>query len=142
MKQNPVPKLHLLKLSVGSESYADLAEWQQAQARSKSELVHITRHTPKRAAEILDGGSIYWVIKGQIVGRNRILELRPLTYGDQPHCGIVYDPVPVRVVPRLHRPFQGWRYFPADQAPPDLATDDSEDIPEDMLRDLVELGLM
>lgn len=133
--------LHLIKLSVGTDSFADLAQWQREQARGKSELVHITRHMPKRRDDILPGGSIYWVIRGQIAGRNPILDLRPLTYGDQPHCGIVYDPVLIRVAPRPHRPFQGWRYFQPENAPHDLSGD-TDDIPEDMLRELVALGLM
>src|SRR5579872_5263615 len=109
--------IHLIKLSVGSESVADLAEWQAQrlkQLRRKGlapELIHITRQMPKRADELLSGGSIYWVIKGFVCARQRLLGLRPLMRDGVPHCGLVYDKEMVRVSPRPRRPFQGWRYL-------------------------------
>jgi hypothetical protein len=140
-------KLHLIKLAVGPDSLRELQEWQtnlaceKAAKGQKGELIHITRNTPKRAEQVLNGGSIYWVIKGFIAGRNRITELRPMMYQDRPHCGIVYDPKLIRVTPRPHRPFQGWRYFEGKDTPPDLASNTS-DIPEKMLRELAEFGLL
>lgn len=139
--------LHLIKLSVGPGSLQDLVDWQTQTVRDKraqgqkAELFHITRNMPRRSEDVLDGGSIYWVIKGFIVGRNRILALRPITYNDQPHCAIVYDPELIRVAPRPRRPFQGWRYFEGKDAPPDLSGD-AHDIPEGMLRELTGLGLL
>jgi hypothetical protein len=139
--------LHLIKLAVGPSSLKELQEWQTARACEKAdkgekgELIHITRNTPKRAEEVLNGGSVYWVVRGFIAGRNPILELRPMTYDGMPHCGIVYDPKLVRVKPLPRRPFQGWRYFEGKDAPPDLARNVS-DIPEKMLRELAELGLL
>jgi hypothetical protein len=142
-----IPSLHLIKLSVGPKSLADLQTWQtnriceKTAKGGKNELIHITRNTPRRAGEVLAGGSIYWIIKGTIVARNRILELRPMTYDGTPHCSIVYDPKLIRVVPRPRRPFQGWRYFEDKDAPPDLA-DNVRDIPDTMLRELATLGLI
>jgi len=129
--------IHLIKLSVGSESVADLAEWQAARLKQLQrkglapELIHITRQMPKRSEELLNGGSIYWVIKGFVCARQRLLELRPLMR-DVPHCGLVYDKEMVRVSPRPHRPFQGWRYLNPKDAPPDITKGTGEeDIPED-----------
>ncbi|WP_020481782.1 DUF1489 family protein [Methylomonas sp. MK1] len=118
--------IHLVKVAVGTNSFNDLKEWQVQLACKKAAkgengaLIHITRHTPKRAEELLDNGSIYWVIKGHIRARNRILELRPMMYDGIKHCGIVYDPQLIRVAPDPRRPFQGWRYLEAKDAPSDI----------------------
>src|ERR1700721_2075335 len=118
--------IHLIKLSVGPDSLAELANWQAQRLRErqrkgqKPQLMHITRQTPRRADELLNGGSIYWVIKGWVCARQRLLELRPLVRGGIPHCGLVYDKEMVRVSPRPHRPFQGWRYLNPKDAPPDI----------------------
>ncbi|MBN8532017.1 MAG: DUF1489 domain-containing protein [Alphaproteobacteria bacterium] len=120
--------LHLIKLSVGPESLADLASWQKKRLKVVPELIHITRQTPKRAAELLDGGSIYWVIGGHVVARQKLLELRPMERDGIPHCGLVYDKQMITVEMRPRRPFQGWRYLEEKDAPPDLpsgAEDDS-----------------
>src|SRR5580700_7206254 len=118
--------LHLIKLCVGVESLEELAGWQKKRLAEKKkkgqkpELVHITRQTPKRAAELLDGGSLYWVIKGQIAARQKLLELRSLTREGVPHCGLVYEPKLIPTLRRAHRPFQGWRYFDPKAAPADV----------------------
>lgn len=141
--------LHLIKLSVGTDSLADLAQWQGerlAQMRAagkKPELVHVTRQTPKRAAELLDGGSIYWVVKGFVVARQKLLELRPLEINGIAHCGLVYDAalMPVRSQPR--RAFQGWRYLEGKDAPEDLPEGSGhEDLPEHLRQELRALGLL
>jgi len=138
--------LHLIKLSVGPESLADLERWQQqrwaemTRQKQKPELMHITRHMPKRAAEILQGGSIYWVIKGWLCARQKMLELRPLVRNGVPYCGLIYDRELVRVSPRPNRPFQGWRYLEKKDAPPDLKK--GEEIPEELHRELTVLGLL
>lgn len=140
--------VHLIKLSVGPESLADLENWQRqslAQKRRANrplQLMHVTRNTPKRAEELLDGGSIYWVIKGWVCGRQKLLELRALDVDGVPHCGLVYDPEMIRVQPRPHRPFQGWRYLQVQDAPPDINAGEEEDIPDDVRRELVALGLL
>lgn len=141
--------LHLIKLCVGADSVADLAEWQEkrlAQAKRKKkplELMHVTRMMPKRGDELLDGGSLYWVIKGQIAVRQRLLELRPVTREGVPHCGLVYDPKLVPVERRFHRPFQGWRYLSAKDAPADIKGRAKDIRMSDQLRaQLTELGLL
>lgn len=139
--------LHLIKLSVGPESLADLEAWQKKRlkdlkaAGKKPELIHITRMMPKRTEELLAGGSIYWVIKGWLCARQTLIDLRPLMREGVPHCGIVYDKTMVRVRPRKHRPFQGWRYFDGKSAPPDLKKGE-ESLPDTMRRELAELGLL
>lgn len=141
--------IHLIKLSVGPETLADLEAWQlqriedMTRNHQKPELMHITRNTPKRAAEVLDGGSIYWVIKGWICARQKMLELRPIIYNDTPHCGLVYDTHLIRVEPRPHRPFQGWRYFDPKDAPPDRIRHDGEDeLPDELRKELHILGVL
>ncbi|MCP1199317.1 DUF1489 family protein [Notoacmeibacter sp. MSK16QG-6] len=139
--------LHLIKLCVGVDSIADLQRSVDRRIGKGAggpelEQIHSTRMMPKRADEILDGGSLYWVIKGSVQVRQRILELRPLSGADGlKRCGIVLEPVlhPVRPVPR--RVFQGWRYLPADDAPPDLSADAAEDVPPELMAQLVSLGL-
>jgi hypothetical protein len=141
--------LHLIKLCVGVDTVAELAQWQEkrlAQLKRKRkplELMHVTRQTPKRADELLKGGSLYWVIKGQIAVRQRLLELRPVHRDGIPHCALVYDPKLVPVERRFHRPFQGWRYFDPKDAPPDLKGRARDIKMSDHLRaQLTELGLL
>lgn len=141
--------LHLIKLSVGPESLEDLAARQKQRlkemraAGKEPELIHVTRHMPKRAEEVLDGGSIYWVVKGWIVARQRLLELRALKKDGIPHCGLVYDKKLIPVEWRQKRAFQGWRYFDPKDTPPDRTLHDGDDnLPADMRRELTELGLL
>jgi hypothetical protein len=140
--------VHLIKLSVGPESLSDLERWQQMRlqeklaAGEKPELYHITRNTPRRAEALLDGGSIYWVIKGYVCARQKLLELRPVTYNGMPHCAIIYEPKLIRVAPRPHRPFQGWRYLDPKAAPADIGRTIIEPGSDTMLRELATLGLL
>ncbi len=141
--------LHIIKLCVGCESLSELAAWQKQRLKEqrakgqKPKLVHITRMTPKRSDEVLDGGSLYWVIKGQIAARQKLLELRAVKKNGVPHCGLVYDKALVPVVARPRRAFQGWRYLEAQDAPPDLRkTKGAENLPEALQRELAALGLL
>ena len=113
----PMP-LHLIKLAVGAESLADLREWmaeRMAEARRRGKPLrhaHITRMTPKRAEEILDGGSLYWVVKGLISARQPILGIEPFMDSDGVgRCKIWLGQTVVAVAPRPMRAFQGWRYY-------------------------------
>ncbi|MFM9842060.1 MAG: DUF1489 family protein [Dongiaceae bacterium] len=145
--------LHMIKLSVGSESVESLREWQEEilekkrKKRQKPELFHWTRMMPKKKAEVLDGGSIYWVIKGFIRARQRILDLdQRIDDEGQPYCAIVLDPPLIPTALRSFRAFQGWRYFDPADAPPDAgkrASGKSRGQPsEEMLADLKNLGLL
>ena len=98
-----------------------------------------TRHTPKRAAELLAGGSLFWVIKGAIMVRQSIVAIETLDSGTQP-CRIELAPELVVTAPQPRRPFQGWRYLPAADAPPDLSNAGGEGVPLDLARQLRELG--
>ena len=143
--------LHLIKLSVGTDSVADLEDWiaqklkAQKKRGKKPERIHTTRMVPKRADELTDGGSIYWVIRGQIMCRERILGIRPFTDKDGiGRCRLVLDPKLVLVQPRPYRAFQGWRYLTDKDAPRDLdrAAPGAAAMPETMRRELRELGLL
>ena len=138
--------LHLLKLCVGADGVDDLVHW-QASARAKGPdglPVHVTRMWPKRAEELLAGGSLYWVFKGAILARQRILRLDEVAGGDGvTRCAIVLDPAIIRTAAVPKRPFQGWRYLEAREAPPDLATPRKGDdrLPPALDAALAELGL-
>lgn len=143
--------VNLLKLSVGIENLAHLKEVQQhrlalkKKARETPELMHITRSFPRRAAEVLDGGSIYWVIKGVIRVRQRITDLRETTNKDgKPACAIVYENDHILTEPRPFRAFQGWRYLDPADAPRDLGGIGAgvEDLPDELAVELRNLGLL
>ena len=139
--------LNLLKLSVGSNSVDDLAAW-QASARAKGPdglPRHVTRMWPRRADELLDGGSIYWVIQGLVQCRQRILRLDEVTGSDGiRRCAVVLGPEIIRTAAARKRPFQGWRYLPATDAPRDLpAARQSEDsLPPELSTALSEIGVI
>ncbi len=143
--------LHLLKLCVGCDSVKDLEEWiVEKRKRSKKtkgprEHIHTTRMVPKRAEELVDGGSLYWVIKGQIMCRQRLMAVRPFTDKDGiGRCRLALETKVVLVEPRPFRAFQGWRYLEAKGAPRDLdrAAPGAATMPEAMRRELRELGLL
>ncbi len=144
--------MHLIKLCVGIDTAAELIHWQAHRLETLKrtgktlELVHRTRHMPKRRAEVLDGGSLYWVIKGTVQLRQRIVDLREETDSEgRPLCGIVFDPVLVPTRPQARRPFQGWRYLPREDAPPDLPPVEAAlvaDMPAAMRAELAALALL
>ena len=124
--------LHLLKLCVGVESIAQLAAFQQRRRATTGRNAHVTRQFPRRASEILDGGSLYWVIGGLIRVRQRILDLEAFRDEDGVRrCRIKLDPHLVPVQPRPVRAFQGWRYLRAADAPPDLGDEEAAADPGD-----------
>lgn len=142
--------LNMLKLCVGAEGVEDLRTWQaarMAERRSRGEDPrprHVTRMWPRRADEILAGGSLYWVFKGVIRARQRIESFDEVTGADGiRRCAIVMSPEVVLVDPRPRRAFQGWRYLTAAEAPPDLAGGgDAADLPPDLAAALSELGVV
>lgn len=137
--------LHLIKLSVGSEELADLEAFQARRRRELGRLIHFTRMMPRRRDELLDGGSIYWVIRGSVRARQRILDIEAVADSNgRPMTALILDPELVRTEPRSHRPFQGWRYLPAERAPADLGAEAEglAEMPPEMLAELRELGLI
>jgi hypothetical protein len=142
--------LHLIKLCVGVDTLEELARWQAKRVsalkkkRAKPELVHVTRQTPKRAADLLDGGSLYWVIRGHIAARQQLIDIRPARARDGvPRCGLVYEPKLVLTVRRARAPFQGWRYLDPKDAPPDTRTfQRATGLPASLCAELIELGLL
>ena len=139
--------LHLIKLSVGTETVDDLADWQASRRAQTADGLprHVTRMWPKRAAEILAGGSIYWVIKGLVQCRQRVLRPDEVVGTDGiRRCAIVLEPELHNTQSVLKRPFQGWRYLTGADAPPDLPTRrrDEEALPVEMNRALAEIGVL
>ena len=142
--------LHLIKLCVGADSIEDLREWVSQRSLTamaaglEPHSVHTTRMLPKRTEELLDGGSLYWVIKGQVQARQRLLDIRSFTGGDGiTRCDLVLGPEVIETSPAPKRPFQGWRYLKDEEAPRDLGGSGlAEDMPSDLRRELAELGLL
>ncbi|MEP2654605.1 MAG: DUF1489 domain-containing protein [Sedimentitalea sp.] len=139
--------INLIKLSVGSEDVDSMIAWQaMRRAQAPDGLPrHVTRMWPKREAELLAGGSIYWVVKGVIQCRQTVLRLDEVIGEDGiRRCAIVLDPEVIRTQTSLRRPFQGWRYLKVDDAPPDLPkTRAAEDpLPVELNRALAEIGVL
>ena len=138
--------LNLIKLSVGTESVEDLSAWHATHRHiwAPGTTEHVTRMWPKREDESLNGGSLYWVIKGVIQARQRLVGLAERRGQDGIlRCALVLDAELIRTENALRRPFQGWRYLPAAESPPDLpktrATDDA--LPPALAAALAEIGL-
>ena len=135
--------VHLKKLSVGSHSLETLRAWQALRLSETGRLIHVTRNRPRRAEEILDGGSIYWIIKGVMSARQQIIDLAAAQRADgQVACGLVLSPNLVATVPIKMRIFQGWRYLEAEDAPADLTDPVDESMPPTLVAELRELGVL
>ena len=139
-------KLHMLKLSVGSESIDQLIDWQQHRSKQRrdGQYYHVTRMFPKRVDELLDGGSMYWVIQGVILARQRILGFDELRGDDGiRRCAILLSDEVIRTEATPKRPFQGWRYLQPQDAPADLgrATQGESDLPPKLMAALAEIGV-
>ena len=143
--------LHLIKLAVGCESVKELkgSVAERAPAAKQKGLprhhVHITRMTPKRVDELLTGGSLYWVIRGEIAAREKIIAIEPFRDRDGiGRCRLVMQPKVIAVMPRPMRAFQGWRYFAQGDVPPDLGSAGAgvAALPEPLRRELRDLGLL
>jgi hypothetical protein len=142
--------LNLIKLAVGVEDVDHLQELQTrrlkaAALRSKeTKLFHITRNKPRRMAELIKGGSMYWVIKGFVRARQCILGVEDGIEGEtRSGCGLVIDPILLRTQMMPWKPFQGWRYLEGDNAPVDISSDAPEvELPAEMAAELRNLGLL
>ena len=143
--------LHILKLCVGCDSIEDLEEWiaeklaERKAAGEPMEHWHTTRMVPSRVDEVTDGGSLYWVIKGNVQCRQLITEIRPFVDGEGiGRCRLMLDPVVVRTEWQPRRAFQGWRYLKPNEAPADLGTGrrGMAEMPPKLRQELAELGLL
>ncbi len=137
--------LHMIKLSVGTEDVDDLERWQAQRLRRTGRVFHKTRMMPRRRAELLRGGSIYWVIKGAIRCRQRLTGIEAAADEEGRPCTLLLlEPKLVRTAPRPHRPFQGWRYFVPERAPTDFDAlpEGVADMPSELVAELHELGLL
>lgn len=136
--------LHLIKLAVGTEDIADLRRWQRLRRKERGFSAFYTRNTPRRAEELLDGGSIYWVIKGYVRVRQRLKGFTSTVNEDgEPRCIVAYDMTLVPTVLMPKRPFQGWRYLEGKDAPRDLkGAKGDPDLPPKMIEELRSLGLL
>lgn len=135
--------VHLIKLCVGAESVEDLSEWQSRRFGGRT-AEHVTRMWPKREAEIVAGGSLYWVIKGIVLARQRIVALEERIGEDGiKRCAIQLDPQIIRTEAMPRRAFQGWRYLAAADAPRDLpeGRDREDSLPRELMAALSEIGL-
>lgn len=137
--------VHLLKIAVGIESIEHFRERMKVRRKAGKTFTHYTRHMPKRAAEVLDGGSLYWIVKGNIAVRCPIVGLEEAVLENKgPHCGIVMKTELIPVLPLPRRPHQGWRYLEAEDAPPDVADagKGAAELPPKLLAELRDLGLL
>ncbi len=143
--------LNLVKLCVGADSVEDLEKWiefrrdEMRRAGEKPEHRHTTRMIPRRRDELLDGGSLYWVIKGNVQCRQRLLDIRPFTDGDGvERCHLVFDPKVIATDWQPRRAFQGWRYLVLADAPADVGQgrEGMMALPSELRRELADLGLL
>ncbi|MBX3483041.1 DUF1489 domain-containing protein [Phenylobacterium sp.] len=132
--------LHMIKLVVGAATIEDLLDWRARNAVTGEPWILRTRMTPKRAPEMVDGGSVYRVFKGVILCRQKILAVDTVGEGAAARCHVTLDEQVVRVAPTPRRAFQGWRYLDARDAPPDLDEAAFGDVPEALARQLRDAG--
>lgn len=142
--------IHLLRMAAGVEDLAQMQAIVKGETRADRKLGPVvsiyTRNWPKRAADLLDGGSVYSVIRSVIQVRRRVLDIREWKDSDgSAYCRIVLDPQLIRVMPTPQKPFQGWRYLDPLKAPRDLGVMrdmEQDNLPDDMAQELKELGLL
>ncbi len=129
--------LHLIKLAVG------ISDWQQLTPEGRrnrgGDLIVHTRMTPKRADEVMNGGSLYWVVKGIVSCRQPIVDIVTRGEGKTSRCEIVLEPVCIRVAPLRRGAFQGWRYYDKDVTP-DMTDFEAGELPESFAEELRALG--
>lgn len=139
--------IHLIKLSVGSESVEQIEDWQKNRSKQRlnGQYYHLTRMWPKREKELINGGSIHWVVKGFLQARQRIIGLEEVIGDDGiRRCAILLDPALIRTATAPKRPFQGWRYLKPEDAPPDLgqARENDDTLPPELAGALAEIGVL
>ena len=141
--------LHILKMAVGCPDVEILERYQRDRAAQRREIgetpeiFHLTRNFPRRAAEIVDGGSLYWIVKGAIRVRQPIVEIDRVTKDDLSHCRLHLAAPLIRTEPRRCRPMQGWRYLEDADAPRDLpsgADREGDALPDEIIEELQAIG--
>ncbi|MBA3810255.1 MAG: DUF1489 domain-containing protein [Caulobacteraceae bacterium] len=133
--------LNLIKLCVGCDTVEELLIWWRASHDEGQPWVMRTRQTPRRAAELIDGGSLYRVYKGFILSRQRILAVDTVGVGPAARCAVTLDQAVMLTLPTPRRAFQGWRYLDPKDAPADVyAADAGESVPMELARRLREIG--
>ena len=131
--------IHLKKLAVGISSIEELNQRQKDIISRYGEIIHITRNRPQKATDLIDGGSMYWVIKRQVKVRQRIIEVKELiTNEGKKSAGIILENKLVKVRPTPMKPFQGWRYYKIEEIPPDI---DDDVFSDEFNNELSKLGL-
>lgn len=140
--------LHLIKLCVGADSVDDLMDWRTRSMKDRlasgqsRHMFHTTRMWPRREAELLEGGSIYWIIRGLIQVRQLLAGFEEVTGADGiRRCNILLEPEFQLTQPVPRRPFQGWRYLKAEDAPPDMEAGAAA-LPPELAAKLADLGLL
>ena len=142
--------LHLVKMAVGIESVHHLQAVQKKRLKGNLDaglgplIQFVTRNRPKRFDEVLAGGSMYWIIKGSIRVRQRVLGLDPVVdHEGRKACAIRFEPELIETEALPYKPIQGWRYLEGEEAPPDRAASaGSDDLPPAMRAELRALGLL
>ncbi len=135
-------KLHMIKLSVGTDDIADLQRWQQQRLAREGRIYHKTRMAPKRADEILPDGSIYWVIKGLVLCRQPLTGFEKVLDDEgRAMTLLLLAPELIAIEPTPHRAFQGWRYLDPARAPRDLKDSGGAGLPPALAAELRQLGV-
>lgn len=138
--------LNIIKLCVGAESVEDLIQWHVSHRSQWPEgtTEHVTRMWPKRTEELLNGGSLYWVIKGVVQARQRLIGFEERRGADGIlRCAFQMDAEVIRTAAATRRPFQGWRYLAPEESPRDLPKGRVQDdaLPPELAQALAEIGL-
>jgi hypothetical protein len=137
--------LHLIKMAVGVTDLASLKEIQSERRKARRASWFYTRNMPRRLEEVLDGGSIYWVIKGHVQARQRLVAFKPMVGDDgAKFCAVHYDPPIIATLWQPRRAFQGWRYLLHEDVPGDRPAgwSEADEPPADMAKELRALGLL
>ena len=143
--------LHILRTAVGIESLPQLYELQRhfehATPSGHKSVVMTTRKRPSRCAELLDGGSVYWIIRHRVLCRQAILHMEDRDEpGETPATIIYLSPQIIKVQPRNKRAIQGWRYLQGWDRPKDIGPYDpksrDDDLPDDIARAIHDIGVI
>ena len=133
--------INLKKLAVGINSLEELKDFQILKLKKNNEISVKTKNTPKRKPEILDGGSLYWIINNRFAIRQLVIDIREnISYEGKKYCLIILDRKIIQVEKISQRPFQGWRYLKLNNSPKDINLNLRKKIPEELSNHLSEIG--